>query len=241
MFHQLAMLTGMSAAGHPAHFGEQVRSRRLQLNMTAQALRIAGGPTHPTISRAEAGNLVEPRPSTLAKFDTCLRWIPGSAARVYWRGELPELATNRHRRRRRVLDPGATTVPVPVQLATELLLNQQILSDLLDDTQGATVPVHALEEVRDRGARAVSTLIGIVVTDLLERNWLDPEAGQPEILESTLGEILDTPVAPDDPDRLEKLYRRWLMGNHDGIDNDINEQFRRRIETRRKSAYGGKP
>ena len=35
------------------------------------------------------GKLVNPRPSTLAKFDVGLRWKPGSAAEVFWQGGSP--------------------------------------------------------------------------------------------------------------------------------------------------------
>jgi hypothetical protein len=213
------------------HFGKRVAERRRGLGLTVLDVNRNGGPTAPTVVKAEAGALEDPRPSTFSKFDAALRWMPGSAAGIYWNGEEPR---TRDPSRRRVLAPASASVALPLDRVLAVVTAQNVLNDLIDSrastvTKDIRSAVSALNE-------QTSSIVGLFVTDLLERNHRgDREQMQP-LLEYAFCELLSAPVDTDDPDREEKLYRRWLLGRFEGIESDLELTFERRF--RRRSPLG---
>ncbi|MFI9509239.1 hypothetical protein [Nocardia sp. NPDC052566] len=211
--------------GHPDHFGATARERRRQLNLTLDGVKAAGGPTGPTVIRAEAGELEEPRPSTLAKFDQALQWVPGSAARVFWdRGE-PRLPQSD----RPPLDPGAAEVSLPLELVLELLTTQRRLGDFVD---GPGTDLGALRAISGSLNEQISALVGMFVTDLLERNRVHDQPGQLHpLLMFAFGDLLDSP-ANGPAESEEKLYRRWLIGRESGLTAELTRAFQARLDNK---------
>jgi hypothetical protein len=206
----------MNRNGEAKHFATVVQARRRQLNLTLAGLHANGGPTVPTLVRTEQGDLLSPRPDTLAKFDRGLEWEPGSAARAYWEGRPPAPA-----KRAPPFIVGEPTMPLSVERLLSLMAVQRELHDL---TQGSDpVPIPTLQLVVDKLNAEVSSIVGLFVTDLLERNRGD-EAVHP-IFGVALESALSTPVDRSDPEAEEKLYRRWLMNWTAGIDEASKKRF----------------
>ncbi|WP_405493035.1 hypothetical protein [Nocardia sp. NBC_00511] len=210
--------------GHPEHFAVVVRERRRQLNLTLEAVKTAGGPTVPTMVRVEAGGLEDPRPSTLAKLDQALQWISGSAARAYWDGEPPQSVTARVPP---VLDPGVAEIALPLDLVLELMTTQRRLAEL---TSGPALDRDQARAISTAFDSQVSTIVGMFVTDLLERNHTEGEpAALHPLLAFTFGELLDVPVGGDGESD-EKLYRRWLAGKQPDLTGDLEREFQHRLD-----------
>lgn len=211
--------------GHPEHLGGKVRERRRHLNLTLDGVRAAGGPTGPTIVRTEAGELQDPRPSTLTKFDDALQWTPGSAARVFWdHGNPSPLSAVRPNN----LDPGVAAVPLPLQLVLDLLTTQRRLNDFTETRDSDSDELRAICASLTTN---VSGVVGMFVTDLLERNYV--ENGTPGVhplLEYAFGDVLDGPVTDGDPSSEELLYRRWLMGKTTGLSPNTMRDFKIRLD-----------
>jgi hypothetical protein len=208
--------SSMKRNGEAKHFATVVQARRRQLNLTMAGLHANGGPTVPTLVRTEQGDLLSPRPDTLAKFDRGLKWEPGAAARAYWEGRPPHPVKSGS-----PFIVGEPTMPLSVEKLLSLMAVQRELHTL---TQGQDpVPVPTLQAVVDRLNTEVSSIVGLFVTDLLERN-----RGEESVHPSfgvVLENALSTPVDPSDPEAEEKLYRRWLMNWTDGIDDTSKERF----------------
>lgn len=188
-----------------------------------------GGPTAPTLAKAEAGELDDPRPSTLSKFDVGLRWQPGSAASTYWDGDEPQPCEDK-RQRNAILEPTAGSVSLPLDRVLALMKTQAQLNDVVDQS-GKTVPIAALQPLVTTLNDEISSIVGVFVTDLLERNHSDSSTMQP-LLEYAFAELLAAPVSPGDPDRDDKFYRRWLLGNTDGIGEELQASFEERLRRR---------
>jgi hypothetical protein len=195
-----------------------------------------GGPTAPTVAKAEAGDLDDPRPSTLSKFDAGLRWMPGSAAGTYWDGDEPEPAEGK-RRQSAVLEPAAASVALPLDRVLALMTTQSKLNDLIDGS-AESVARDLIRPIADELNGHLSAIVGVFATDLLERNRSQDSATIQPLLEYTFAELLANPVPDDDLDREEKLYRRWLLGNAEGIGPDLDLSFARRLRQRRAIREG---
>lgn len=63
-----------------ARLGQFALERRLGLGLSQAKVAEAGGPSDTTLGQLESGTLTAVRPATLAKLDTGLRWVSGSAA-----------------------------------------------------------------------------------------------------------------------------------------------------------------
>ncbi|NUS42844.1 MAG: hypothetical protein HOQ24_04020 [Mycobacteriaceae bacterium] len=215
------------SGGHPSRLGEKVAERRRQLNMTLEGVKAAGGPTGPTVIRTEAGELEDPRPSTLAKFDEALQWQPGSAARVFWEDADPAPRAGE-------LEPAAGTAALSIELVLGLLSAHRRLNDYAD----AANPDPELHAITAALNEQVSTVVGLFVTDLLERNALEGGAGVVNpLLEYAFGELLsDHPVDHHGQVSEERLYRRWLMGKTADVPAGLARKFRARL---RASSVGG--
>jgi hypothetical protein len=218
--------------GHPEHFGNAVRERRQYLNLTLDGVKAAGGPTGPTVVRTEAGELEDPRPSTLAKFDDALQWQPGSAAKVFWDGAQPRARAAPSR----ALDPGVATVALPLEFVLDLMSTHRQLNDLADAASG-----HGqLQAVRTSFNGQISALVGMFVTDLLERNAGHEDGLAHPLLEYAFGELLSGDVFDHDGEvSEERLYRRWLMGKATTLSPAVTRKFRLRLAERRAGGSDG--
>jgi hypothetical protein len=232
------LISHSMASAHLQHFAATVADRRKQLGMTYLDVNRTGGPTAPTVAKAEAGALADPRQSTLAKFDVALKWMPGSAAGTYWHGDDPKpREESRRRAQRTVLEPAAATVALPLDRILDLMTTQARLNDLIDAGPEA-VPCAAIRPIVRALNQHTSAIVGLFVTDLLERNHTANRQPMQPLLEYAFAELLSAPVSADDPNRDERLYRRWLLGDTDGIDSERQESFRRRLGRRKHPREG---
>lgn len=76
---------------HPERLAEAVMRRRLQLDLRQADLHALGGPSESVTRKIEGGNGADYRASTLAKLDRSLKWVAGSAERIYFDAGAPEL------------------------------------------------------------------------------------------------------------------------------------------------------
>jgi hypothetical protein len=229
------------ASAHLEHFAATIADRRKQLGMTYLDVNRHGGPTAPTVAKAEAGALEDPRQSTLSKFDLALKWMPGSAAGTYWHGDDPKpREESRKRAERTVLEPAAATVALPLDRILDLMTTQAQLNDVMDAPAEA-VPSAAIRPIVQALNQHTSAIVGLFVTDLLERNYTRNRQPIQPLLEYAFAELLSAPVSADDANRDERLYRRWLLGDTDGIDPDRQESFRRRLRRRKYPREGSHP
>ncbi|MFI6869005.1 hypothetical protein [Nocardia sp. NPDC050406] len=183
--------------------------------------------------RVEAATLgPAPKPVTFRRLDAALSWRSGSAARAYWRGEKPRPVAER-----RQLDAGTAFVAVPAALAVELFgiqveLNQVVGAHPLDPAR--------LRATVDRLNTDLGRLLGLYLTDLLERNW-QADGGPLPLVEQAFGDLLSAPVAADDPDYEDKLYRRWLIGDTAGVPDELAGRFVTRLQQAREDVGDGQP
>ncbi|RFD27118.1 hypothetical protein MUBE_00215 [Mycobacterium uberis] len=198
--------------------------------MTLVDVNRNGGPTAPTLAKAEAGALEDPRPSTLSKFDVGLCWLPGSAASVYWGGDEPK--PREEVGKRTVLEPAGGAIVLPLDRILAMMTTKAQLNDVIDGHSHEPIPFGEIRPLVDALNQHLSVIVGLYVTDLLERNYT--KSGQPmqPLLEYAFAELLSAPVSADDPEELEKLYRRWLLGYFDSIDAELEVSFRRRLRHR---------
>ncbi|CAM4378979.1 helix-turn-helix transcriptional regulator [Nocardia ninae] len=221
----------MVSSGHPEFFATVIKARRNQLGMTIQAVSAADGPAVPTIVKAEARGLRSPQPKTFAKFDTALRWEPGSAARAYWSAEQPA-STDTPRLAPAPLRAGHEVVGVPLDRVLALTGLQRELNAAADS--GESLSAADIQQFARRLDREISSIIGAWATDMLEinRSRGTTHAG----LEIALAEALAAPVDRDDPDAEERWYRRWLLGGREaaGVGKELREKFELRYQQSRQ-------
>lgn len=209
-----------------------VRERRRELNFSLDDTIAAGGPTRRTLVRVEAANLgPAPKPVTFRRLDAALSWPGGSAARAYWRGEKPHPAEST-----RKLDAGTAFVQVPAALALDLFGIQIELNRVLE---GDPLDPGRLRTTVDRLNIDLGRVLGLYLTDLLERNW-HPDGSSLPLVEQAFGELLSSPVSPDDPDYEDKLYRRWLIGDTPDVPGELAGRFMARLQQARKDAGDGR-
>lgn len=224
-------------AGHPDFFATVTESRRGQLGLTMSAVHKAGGPSVPTLVQAEAGELDNPQAKTFAKFDAGLRWVPGSAARAYRDAEQPIPADEKRQPVAEPIQFGPDQVPIAVKQIVALM---GIHEDLHAAAEGTDpVPAAELRPLVDRLSSELSVIVGAWTTELLERNRT--EGGAHPQLAVVLAESLAPPVHADDPNREERLYRRWLAGGPaaEGIDEELCQKFDRRYRARLQGDANG--
>ncbi|WP_280370769.1 hypothetical protein [Nocardia wallacei] len=203
---------------HDEYFAQVVRERRKQRGLTMPEVRDLGGPAVQAQGYAERGELPENvRPSTFRKFDTGLGWVPGSARAAYYEGREPRPIDSDGRQ---PFELGATSTSLDLEQLLPLLEAQRMLH---------TAAVAELPDAIARLDEAVSGIIGPFVTDILERNrgtQVHP------LVEIAFGEALAVPVSPDDPQAAERLYRRWLIGRADDLDDTLRQEFEQRYQSR---------
>ncbi|MFD3705780.1 hypothetical protein ACFWUP_21790 [Nocardia sp. NPDC058658] len=208
---------------HDEFFARVVHDRRTTLGLTMLEVRERGGPAVPTQVEAERGALrTNVKPSTFAKFDAGLGWMPGSAVAAYREGHQP--ATIAQQPPSRTLEPGANAVAIELEQILGLLDAQRELHISLTSTLDRAIP-----EAVGRLDQAVSAIVGPFVTDILERNR---DQHTHPLIEIAFAEALAAPVSTDAPESTERLYRRWLIGRADTLDEATRQQFERRYEDR---------
>ncbi|MFI1919343.1 hypothetical protein [Nocardia sp. NPDC020380] len=181
------------------------------------AIRARHGPSVSTQVEAEANRLRKNvHASTFERYDEVHGWLPGSALAAYRDGR-PPIVINGDRR---PLEPGVTSLNISLDQLLPLLNAHHAL-------RSATVTQWA--DAVDGIGKAIGALVAPFATDLLEQN----RGQQPHpLIELAFGEALAEPVSPDDPDREEKLYRRWLMGRGEELDEGTFKRFEDRFESR---------
>jgi hypothetical protein len=224
------MLTLLTVIGHREHFATRVSERRRNLGLTLVGVNRNGGPTAPTLAKAEAGGLEDPRPSTLSKFDAGLRWLPGSAAGAYWEGDEPTPCDKTETSA--VLEPADGTVALPLACILAIMTAQNELSGLIDDRTGQAVSAAEIRPLINLLNEHLSAVVGLFVTDLLERNYTERHRPMQPMLEFAFAELLSAPVSSDDPAKTEKLYRRWLLGCAEAQNAEFEASLRRRLRRR---------
>ncbi|MFE3192402.1 hypothetical protein ACFXHA_25560 [Nocardia sp. NPDC059240] len=207
-----------------------VRERRRELNLSLDDVIAAGGPTKRTLVRVEAADLgPSPKPVTFRRLDAALSWGEGSAARAYWSGAKPQPAPAG-----RTLDPGTAVVAVPATLALALFEAQVELNRVAGQDPADSGELRAA--VAGLNVEC-GRLIGLYLTDLLERNH--GGGSIPPLLERAFAGLLDGPVSPQDPDYEDKLYRRWLIGSTAEITDHLAGRFEARLRQARQNAGEG--
>lgn len=211
----------------PGRLGDYVLSRRRGLGLTRDQVRAAGGPSDTRLASIEEGLGPAPTPSTLQKLDAALQWTPGSAAAIQRGGTPTELASGR--------EP-ATLIGV-----SQVAVAADELADLISATDRLESEIrsqHRTSEVDGAVAnlrRAVSALAGRWATDLLERNAGTAGVISP-VIELAMGHLLDAPVDDTpEPERTERLYRRWLTKRDVSLREEQRAQFENRLARRRIS------
>ncbi|KAA0024148.1 helix-turn-helix domain-containing protein [Antrihabitans cavernicola] len=218
----------------PEHFARHVNFRREQLGLSHKGLKAAGGPAPPTTSKAENGKL-DPRPETFAKLDRGLSWTPGSAAYT-WHGGEPtplELAMSTP------LQPTPDSQPVAMSAVLALVSAYRRMVEL-DEADPGPISHEAFTDVRRQTGEAVSAVTGALVTDILERHSRT-DAVTPltnDLIEFALRDYMALPVVADEPNREEKLYRRWLVGRAGDIEPSLRRKFRRRLDRKLHRSEG---
>lgn len=194
-----------------ARFGDRVASRRQALGLRLTHVPDMGGPSATRMTSIEHGKGPEPKPSTLSKLDSVLRWESGSARRTLDGGEPRELSQPADGPKQLELSDGTFTITneeIAGVLATIRRLDNQLRK--ANNTIMANPEFHTA--YREHAA-SISNIVGRWVTSLLERN-AQPGKPLPPLLELSLGSFFD--ADPDDETGLidleEQLYRRWLAG-----------------------------
>ncbi|MBF6137746.1 hypothetical protein IU501_32775 [Nocardia otitidiscaviarum] len=215
-------------SGHPEFFGEVVKARREHLSLTMAEVRLAGGPAQTTMVRTERGELDNPSKKIFSKFDTALRWTPGSAATAYWSGRPPT-----------PVEPTSAASPLQMPGSEVAVPLDQIIAlmGVQRDLNAAAEMGHGLsgDAVQDLATRLngeVSLIVGRWATTMLERNR-GTDTAHPG-LEAIFADALSAPVDPGTPDAEERQYRRWLFGGRSaaGLGEELRQKFEQRYRQR---------
>ncbi|MBT0568628.1 hypothetical protein [Williamsia sp. CHRR-6] len=220
-----------------AFLADAVTTRRRALGLTRIDLHGAGGPSDSTMSRIENPTVstAYPRPSTLDRLDTALRWKAGSAAGcldlrvptpledVAAPAPVEDPPTHNWNpvsvgQRSDPLDFDYVAVPVDV-LRDGLMIIQQNLTPA-DIAGGAT----ALRQL----IQFAQKLSAAHATEVLERIG-GPGRPMPGFLQITFAPYLLEEVPFDEPSeqqRDDQRYRRWLVGAAD----DVSGRYERRLD-----------
>lgn len=210
-----------------ARFGERVAARRRELNLRLTHVPDLGGPSATRMTSIEHGKGPEPKPSTLDKLDSVLRWESGSALRVLNGGEPVALSQPQPQSNLQLTEG---TFSIPNDEVASILATMRRLDNQLRKANNTIMADPAFHTAYREHSAAVSNIIGRWVTDLLERN-AEPGRPLPPLLELSLGAYLD--VEPNDEtgliDRDEQLYRRWLAGRIKDPSPDQLARWRSRL------------
>lgn len=213
-----------------ARFGKVVAARRARLALTRFEVRDGGGPSDTTLGNIENDTLGRvPSPAVLRKLDQGLRWSKGSAADVLAGGDpvpLESLSNRNSRSSVAAAEPDAIVLPLD-EINNLFGLHRQ-LNAAHESCRGADPPLEEFDQVVAGFNVFVSRVAGRYATAVLEQRG-GPGKTLPPMAEMAFGHLLDRPAVDYDPvEREEQLYRRWLAGRHDDIDELMDARFQER-------------
>ncbi|MFD6401175.1 hypothetical protein [Nocardia sp. NPDC060249] len=214
--------------GHAEILAGFVHERReRELNMSFSAIKAAGGVSKPTMVKIEAGKITNPKTVTFDRLDKALRWVPGSAAAAYWKAAEPARLEDAQR----VGEPLRLTggsVEIPLERVSSLMEIQAALHAAVD--HGGELKPATLRGIAADLDHEVNLIVGQWVSDMMARNRTQGTLHTG--LEVVLGEALSAPVASDDPNAEDRLYRRYLAGGKfaENLSADMQQRFERRAE-----------
>lgn len=220
-------------------FGAVVAARRRWLGLTRDQVHAAGGPADTTLARIEnpTPTTAPPRARTLRRLDEGLRWSPGSAARTLAGGEPDPLDTESAENS----EPSAPANPlnfskleISVELVRGLLTTSDVVYDVLtrQDLPASCMP--AAEKAADELASIIRKLSAAYATEVLERAGGPGRVLTPAV-EMAYREHLSSSVQSADPDVAEEqLYRRWLAGKEQDLDEITRDAFHQRWQAKQR-------
>jgi transcriptional regulator with XRE-family HTH domain len=213
-------------------FGKVIADRRARLGLTRFEVRDAGGPSDTTLGNIENGTLGRaPSPATLKKLDRGLRWVKGSAADVLAGGEATTIESRSgldSPRNTGAFAAGPDSIVLPLAEINSLLELHRELNAAHEQCRKTDPLQPHFEHVVSNFNAYVSRVAGRYATAVLERNG-GPGAALPPIVEMAFAHLLDMPISGQDPhEREEQLYRRWLAGRLDGVDDEAQARFQER-------------
>lgn len=213
-----------------ARFGKVVAARRARLALTRFEVRDAGGPSDTTLGNIENDTLGRaPSPAVLRKLDQGLRWSRGSAADVLAGGDpVPLESLSNRNSGLRVPSTEPDAIVLPLDEVNNLLGLHRQLNAVHESCRGADPPLDELDHVIAGFNAFVSRVAGRYATAVLERSG-GPGKTLAPMAEMAFGPLLDKPTVDYDPvEHEEQLYRRWLAGRRDEIDEEMDARFRDR-------------
>lgn len=223
--------TTVEGVPDPARFGEIVERRRSELGINQADMPNHGGPSDLTIRKLERGRTLRPNAVTLAKLDTALRWVPGSAREAFHGGDPEPLPDDQGvvlDQWRRLRPPDAVVaIDQGVVLRTDALAEILRLSTALDSLDLSAEEATRVTELRHALDRVIRAWVIRQAENARSRGGISD-------LTIVLDDQLRTQPAGLDPADLEELrYLRWLAG-YQVIDLTPTET--RRFEKRFRSS-----
>ncbi|SEB29204.1 hypothetical protein SAMN04490239_0043 [Rhodococcus koreensis] len=220
-------------------FGAVVAARRSWLGLTRDQVHAAGGPADTTLARIEnpTSTTAPPRARTLRRLDEGLRWSPGSAARTLAGGEPDPLDVESTEDSELSAAPNPlnfSKLEISVELVRGLLTTADAVYDVLTrrDLPEAWMPV--AEKAADELASIIRKLSAAYATEVLERAGGPGRVLTPAV-EMAYREHLSSSAQSADPEIAEEqLYRRWLAGKEQDLDEVTREAFVRRWQAKQR-------
>ena len=205
-----------------AFLARAVFHRRRELGLTRLDLAGCGGPSDTTLARIEAPTATTafPRPSTLNRLDTGLRWAAGSAAGcLFMREPIPLDPSGREPHAYGYLREHDT-----VELPTEVLRHVITAVDSLNGSDGDA----AVARLRDAADAMRWVYLTREVEGFRACGREIPDHLAIVVMSALMATGTTEPARPSRHD--DRLYLRWLVGLDDA---DRDGRFLARLETRR--------
>lgn len=195
-------------------FGRAIRSRRLEMGLTAGEMAKRGGPSPSSLNRLENDKVENPHTTTLQALDRILEWEPGTAQTLFYKGANPPEEN---------LPPNALPI---------------FEDEVVDLMTWNTLLAQHYEQQKDTTAAAFTQRITSITNALLGR-WIDTtiENEDPAALRFLTNVVSNQPlVPPESPDYTDQLYRRWRLGiiPDSQLDSELLQNFLMRKDRTRR-------
>lgn len=196
-------------------FGLAIRSRRLEMGLTAADVSEQGGPSISSLNRLENGRVESPHPATFRSLDRILGWESGTAHQLFYDNSLNAVAGT----------PEGSLIIFEDELV-ELVTWNNLLSK-------------HYAQLGDSTAASFTQRISSITSTLLGR-WIDHaiDNGDTMALRFLTNVVSNQPLVPSEsPDYTAQLYRRWRLGiiPESELDPDTLQIFLTRKEGGRKN------
>lgn len=205
--------------------GAILKRRREQRGLTLRAAARIAGLTHPSLSRVESGGSA-PRAIHYPLLDQAYGYTDGSVRDLYELGQEPTpIETLAPADQHRVLtDPPRVPtevfpVPLPLQDMLDLIQADQALADKLQNVDDAELLV-----VRETVGRCTDRLLRAWILAQVEGRRAAGVVADPFVKTLLAVQLTRKPISPDEHDRDELTYLRWLLG--DATDLSTEDQAR---------------